>query len=239
MLGHHRLSRAVLILVVFGLFSACDDDDTSPTGDITPPARVNDLSAVAISLDWVTLEWSTPGDNGSLGTASEYDLRYGIEPITEDVWDDEDQAQGEPVPGSPGSVETFTVTDLQPGTTYHFALKTRDEVPNWSPLSNVETVLTVANEPPETFVTNSPVEPVGDDFQVHLYWHGTDSDGVVAGFVWVWNIAGDWNWTTRTDSVFVLSELGEHVFHVAAEDDRGVRDSTPATLQIDIPLLGQ
>jgi hypothetical protein len=36
----------------------------------------------------------------------------------------------------PGSAETFTVTGLFPDTTYYFALKAADEVPNWSGISN-------------------------------------------------------------------------------------------------------
>ena len=35
-----------------------------------------------------------------------------------------------------GSAEEFTVTGLAPLTTYYFALKTADKVPNWSGLSN-------------------------------------------------------------------------------------------------------
>ena len=78
---------------------------------------------------------------------------------------------------------------------------------------------------------------VGDDFYVHMYWCGTDRDGVVERFVWAWNNATDWNWTTRTDSVFVLSVPGLHVFFMAAIDDCGTQDPTPETEQIFIPYL--
>src|SRR6185503_8742955 len=42
-----------------------------------------------------------------------------------------------PTPSASGTKENVTVTGLNPGTTYYFALKTADEVPNWSGISNV------------------------------------------------------------------------------------------------------
>src|SRR4029077_6093796 len=38
-----------------------------------------------------------------------------------------------------GTVQSVTVTGLQPSTTYYFAIKTGDEVPNWAGISNVTT----------------------------------------------------------------------------------------------------
>jgi chitodextrinase len=42
-----------------------------------------------------------------------------------------------PTPGAPGAKQSVTVTGLLANTTYYFAIKTADEVPNWSGLSNV------------------------------------------------------------------------------------------------------
>jgi hypothetical protein len=47
-----------------------------------------------------------------------------------------ENVDGEPVPSPAGTRETCVVGDLQPGT-YHFALKTWDNGPNVSGLSNV------------------------------------------------------------------------------------------------------
>jgi hypothetical protein len=85
----------------------------------------------------VTLTWTAPGDDSTTGTASQYDIRYSLAPITELNWHDANQAAGEPSPQPAGSQESFDVTGLQPGTTYYFAIKTADEVPNWSGISNV------------------------------------------------------------------------------------------------------
>ena len=49
---------------------------------------------------------------------------------------DESAITGESAPKSAGQPETLTVTGLTPSTTYYFALKIADEIPNWSALSN-------------------------------------------------------------------------------------------------------
>ena len=84
-----------------------------------------------------TLHWTAPGDDGTVGTAAEYDVRVSQQPITSATWSMATELQGEPTPSVAGSIEAFTVEGLEPNTTYYFAVKTADEVPNWSLLSNV------------------------------------------------------------------------------------------------------
>jgi hypothetical protein len=107
----------------------------------------------------VTLNWTAPGDDGSSGTATAYDIRYSTSPITEQNWDQATQAEGEPTPQIAGSDETFTISDLLPNTTYYFALKTSDEVPNWSALSNVVAVTTLDTEAPAAIADLSGESP--------------------------------------------------------------------------------
>ena len=40
------------------------------------------------------------------------------------------------------------------------------------------------NRAPETFLTSSPTETTATDYRVHLYWRGTDNDGVVVRYIW-------------------------------------------------------
>ena len=100
------------------------------------------IQAEAASSNEVTLTWTAPGDDGDVGTASEYDLRYSESLITDANWDQAVQVSGLPSPQSSGSSESFTVTGLNPGTTYYFALKAADEMLNWSSLSNVVSATT-------------------------------------------------------------------------------------------------
>jgi len=134
-------------------------DFTVSIPDTTPPATVTDLSIFFISTYTLGLSWTAPGDDGNIGTASEYDLRYSTSPITEANWDLATRVTGEPKPSEAGSDETFYVRGLSSGTTYYFALKAADEVPNWSSLSNVASRTTLQNQPPVASFTYSPTKP--------------------------------------------------------------------------------
>ncbi len=84
-----------------------------------------------------TLSWSAPGDNGLIGSAVRYDLRYTTSSLSEANWSTAAIVTSLPAPKSPGGRDTVVVTGLTPGTTYYFGLKTGDKFSNWSELSNV------------------------------------------------------------------------------------------------------
>jgi chitodextrinase len=110
-------------------------------------------STVSIATDahaqqaWnsVTLSWTTPGDDSLSGTAAQFDIRYSTSLITAanflaaTRW-----TTGVPAPAAPGTTQSVTVTGLAPATTYWFAMKTADEIPNWAGLSNVATKTTTS-----------------------------------------------------------------------------------------------
>ena len=85
----------------------------------------------------VTLRWTAPGDDGLVGRAVAYDLRYSPAPITAANFPLATAVPGLPAPQPAGSPETFTLTNLVTGAGYYFAIRTVDEAQNWSPLSNV------------------------------------------------------------------------------------------------------
>ncbi len=113
--------------------------------DTSTPAAVTDLATGVVTSSSVVLSWTAPGDDGSAGTASSYDVRYSTSTITEANWASATQASGEPSPQVAGSAESFTVTGLSSGTTYYFAIKTSDEIPNESALSNVPSAATIGD----------------------------------------------------------------------------------------------
>ncbi|MCX7591910.1 MAG: hypothetical protein N2255_09825 [Kiritimatiellae bacterium] len=115
--------------------------------DSIPPAAVTDLKAVRNGPGEVILTWTAPGDDERTGRASVYQIKYATKPILEFVpWPDKkdthitfwgaENVSDEPQPAEAGSVQTYSLKGLAPGT-YYFALKTRDEANNQSPLSNV------------------------------------------------------------------------------------------------------
>ncbi len=119
-----------------------------PPGDTTPPAQVTDLRATAVGSTYALLEWTAPGDNGTVGQASQYDLRYSLTGPLDSATFGQGVVVPAPLPGLPGSTETLSVTGLQPATPYWFALRTADAVPNWSAVSDPASLTTLSSSGP-------------------------------------------------------------------------------------------
>lgn len=85
----------------------------------------------------VQLTWTAPGDDGTVGTATEYDLRYSLYPITEATFAACPRVGSAPLPRVAGTRQRCLVQGLVANRAYWFAIKTADEVPNWSAISNV------------------------------------------------------------------------------------------------------
>src|SRR5437867_3137006 len=125
------------------------------------------------------------------------------------------------------------------------------------------------NQAPETWITaapfdtitvrdkngnpvNAPITPGTIPIRFHIYWAGSDKDGVVSGFYWavvetlprppvgdirVPKLPGpkpqDYHFTTRTDSTFIFKVAEDipdrqHAFFIYAVDNLGKPDPTPA-----------
>ena len=147
--------------------------------DTTPPSAVADLSNSNLTYNSVDLSWSSPGDDGNVGTATSYDIRYSTSPINDGNWATALQLTGEPTPLVSGTVQTVTVTNLSPSTAYYFAIKTADEVPNVSALSNISNAITLPPPPdatPPSAVSNLAVSSVTLN-SVLLSWTAPGDDG--------------------------------------------------------------
>ena len=111
--------------------------------DHTAPAAIIDLAVAVDDFDTVTLTWTATGDDGVIGTAYLYDVRYSTSEITAGNFNSATSARSEPLPQASGFPETFTVTGLSGDTTYWLALKVADEAGNLSGLSNVVSATTL------------------------------------------------------------------------------------------------
>ena len=107
--------------------------------ELMPPSQISDLKATAINDTTFLLTWTAPGDDGRhAGTASLYDVRYSfLQGITTSNWPNAQNVDGEPPPKPAGEPESLFVVVDRPDGNYGFAVKTADEVPNWSGISNV------------------------------------------------------------------------------------------------------
>ena len=124
----------------------------------------------------LTLEWTAPGDDGVVGRATSYDLRYrtvgitGVDTVT--WWNGATTVSGEPAPGTAGTTDAMTVTGLSQGTTYYFIIRAADEVPNWSGFSNVAVGTTQSCSAPAA--APGQFSAVADTGQVQLTWNSTN-----------------------------------------------------------------
>jgi phosphodiesterase/alkaline phosphatase D-like protein len=101
-------------------------------------------SAQTVTWNSVSLTWTAPGDDSLSGNASQYDLRYSTSAITSANFAVATRFMGTPTPATSGTQQSVVVTGLLPNTTYYFAIKTGDEVPNWAGISNVISRTTLA-----------------------------------------------------------------------------------------------
>lgn len=127
---------ALLLLAVFG----CDDDPVVPDEDRTAPADVRDLEVISTTESSIELEWTAPGDDGTQGRATLYDIRYATsQPEEVSGWWDSvtTVVRNPPHPRAPGYPESLTLSQLSAGETYYVCLRAADEESNWSGFSNV------------------------------------------------------------------------------------------------------
>jgi gliding motility-associated-like protein len=120
-----------------------------------PPAAINDLAAApGAGYDRIDLSWTAPGDDGWLGMATKYIIKYATYNITADNFDNVVDVKERNVTVSGGNPDSETITGLASDILYYFAIKTEDEVPNVSDISNVATAIILEDTLP-------PRQPAG------------------------------------------------------------------------------
>jgi hypothetical protein len=102
------------------------------------------------------------------------------------------------------------------------------------------------NQAPKTFTVVDTIIRSGDDrltSTVVIHWWGTDPDGFVTGYEFTFDPnpgpATVWNYTTRTDSTFLLTvpsgqDSFDFRFSVRAIDNAGLRDPNPASVRYPV-----
>jgi len=157
--------------IVSGKYTDVDAIQIVAMPDVVPPSAITTLAAdLGTSAGKVNLSWTTPGDDGTSGTATSYLVRYSAAPIDAGNWASAAAVtNGIPTPKAPGTAESMTVTGLIPGDTYYFAVRAQDETPNLSGMSN------------SPFATARALAPVSDEDiyddtdSVNNYWYYDDN----------------------------------------------------------------
>ena len=114
------------------------------TSDTTAPSTIADLVASNETTDSVMLTWTSPGDDGSSGTAASYDIRFSTSVINDASWGSATPLVSSLSPQIAGSSESVVVSGLISDVSYWFGIKAADEAPNESQLSNIPNASTLA-----------------------------------------------------------------------------------------------
>ncbi|MFH1755469.1 MAG: hypothetical protein ABIA59_07170 [Candidatus Latescibacterota bacterium] len=180
-LFHGRLFCILAFTIV--MIVGCGKDDSAGPGDnggsidSIPPAVITDLTVRTISTNSISLMWSSSGDDGKSGTASSYDLRYHTSTINDVTWEQATQVSGLSAPKPAGQFETVIVAGLACSTEYYFAVKTHDEVPNVSGLSNSPGGITRQERIPPMIVMDLAADAISDT-EFLLTWTAPGDDGL-------------------------------------------------------------
>ncbi len=167
---------AALLTLLLGYLGCAEDQRILP--DSTPPAAVDDLMAYLVTDSSVSVTWTAPGNDGTSGTATEYDLRYSTSPIADSVFHAATRVAPQPIPSPAGRADSASIGGLDPYTAYFIAIKTGDNR-NWSDLSNVVAVTTELGDLdiiPPSAVTDLTVVAVSNH-SATLTWTASGDDG--------------------------------------------------------------
>ena len=153
-----------------------------PPPDTEPPERIGNLQVTAAGETWLELGFTAPADDR--GAVAAYDLRYMPgETFDAAQWDAAMPATP-PLPAEPGAEQDAVVDGLQPGDTYAFRIRSRDEAGNWSEVSDPAVAATLIPEPPPPPPDTIPparvtdlAATVVDTFRVRLTWTAPGDDG--------------------------------------------------------------
>jgi|GEM_PF-5836790 len=155
--------------------------------DNQAPDPITDFHATAVSNDYVTIQWTAPGDDDNVGTADSYQVRVSTDPLPFDWNAAGVLATGVvPAPLPAGSTQSFTQNGLTDNTTYHFAIKTTDDAGNVSGISNICTFTTTDGTPPSAISDLRVISSAPDS--VTLAWTVPGDDGMTGGRAEVYDI---------------------------------------------------
>ncbi len=177
------------------------------------------LVIVPVASAGAVLHWTAPGDDGSTGTATRYEVRRSTQPIGESTFALADTVAGVPRPSSAGRAESCAVALPVVGVRYWFAIKTVDDAGNWSDISNSasyvqQSATDVAPSAIEASVSAPWPNPAASVTRVRLE---LPSPGAVV--LEVFDVAGRHVRTLRRGEL----PAGTHEVEWDLRDDRGAR----------------
>ena len=110
-----------------------------PEADAVDPSAVGDLHQVEATPTTALVSFTAPGDDGSIGKVSGYEIRYRAgAPITEANFLDSMAIATSITPELPGSQQDLELTGLLPETDYYLGIRAFDDCKNLGPLTTLK-----------------------------------------------------------------------------------------------------
>jgi len=193
--------------------------------------------------DSLRMSWTAPGDDGDVGTATRYEMRISTAPITAVNWTSAAVVPGLPTPRPSGTRQQTMVRGLSADTTYYLALRSVDDVGNWSALSNVVRWDWVQNGVP-------PAPPTGltaaqDGAMVLLSWNPNHEPNLAGYSVYRATAAGGPYEKLNAALVLATEFLDSHLptgtttlwYEASASNAEGNESPPSAAVRMDITLV--
>ena len=162
--------------------------------------------------DTLSLVWTAPGDDGSVGRASSYEVRMSTAAISDVNWSSAAVVPGVPTPAISGTRQKVVVRGLTRGTSYFFALKSTDDAGNVSGISNLLRWDWVFDTAPPA--TPSGVTAAKSGANVHLHWNA-NSEADLSGYKVYRGLAAGGPWTVINAPLSVTNDYTDTSVPVA------------------------
>ncbi|CAG0998866.1 Chitinase A1 [Phycisphaerales bacterium] len=182
--------------------------------DRTPPTTPTNLQVTAVSSTSVSFAWGPSSDNSG---SFFYVLFSGNTAVA----------------NASMSATTYTLTGLNPGTTYTFRLRARDQSMNWSGYSNTVTATTLpANTPPSPPELSASVGPT----HIALSWTAPP-DAAPPQRYWIYQDGAPIITWHQTNSVtfYLLNPGTTHTYTVQVRDGNGVFSEQSKAVTVTTP----
>jgi uncharacterized delta-60 repeat protein len=211
-----------------GLYPNSGDVSNSPSGltlDAFPPAAITDLVARNPATTSIVLTWTATGNNGTLGTATGYVVKYSTSgPITQLNWGSATTYAQSWTPLASGQMETHILSNLSNATMFWFAVEAFDGAspPNYGPVSNSASEVTLDAFPPGAITDLAVANPTATS--ITLNWTAPGDNGAIgtaAGYVVKYSTSGpitasNWAGATTYPQCWIPLPGGSKESHVVS-----------------------
>jgi len=112
--------------------------------DAAAPGAPSGFTVTHRAATGLRLSWTASGDDGAVGTAKRYEVRYSTTSITDANFAAAALASGIPAPAAAGTAQIGLIGGLKANTAYYVAIRAFDKLGNASPVAAAGPVSTLA-----------------------------------------------------------------------------------------------